>query len=292
MKTREERFNIYLDVFIQASITLDLLKAIVVRDLILKTDLGKSLDKFPSFLVLDGDVSESIYDETMYKVNSVEIKLVLVQLVSYIEQSLFAQDIALLNEMSVRFTKSINVNTDANARLQLELSKLDSAKLLLDAKLLEAKKLQTVYDILKNQMETLPDPVSAYNEQIVAKINAEIEAQGVIARQIRDQEIAEAEALAREEQIKIDISNQAKAQQALLDQQLSEAAIAKAREEALYQENLVRAGESKSISDSVSNSTSIDKTLNTSETIVNKKKSKVVPIALGVGLLAYFGLKE
>lgn len=282
MITAEQRFDIYLQYFIDGNVSLDYLKGIIVRDTILKTDQGKSLPYFPAFLVLEGDLAENIYDDTKYSVNSVAIKLALTSVTTYIEQSLFSQDIALLNDMAKRFEKAIAINNDSNARLVSELAKLDQISKSLEAQLLEAKKVYTAYDAVMSQFANSPDPVRAYIDQIQSKIDAEISNQSAIKKQLEDQATAKAVADQKAEDLKAQLLEQQKTAQANLTAQQESSKAEQEKQDAIYKDNLVKASESKAITE--------NKTEATTPTTTEKKSSKVIPLVAGLGILAYFGL--
>jgi hypothetical protein len=163
----------YVKYFTAGKVTLDFLKAIQVRDSILKTDKGNDLYLFPTFLISDpAFLSDDPYNVLNLRVDSTSIKALLASAIDYISNQLFVQDIATLNLISVRFDQSISVNNAAKVKLDSENVKLTQISSDLDAKLLEAKRLFTVLDILKANLTSTPDPVLAYTQQVQAKIDS------------------------------------------------------------------------------------------------------------------------
>jgi hypothetical protein len=288
MITATQRFDIYLQYFIDGNVSLDYLKGIIVRDKILKTEIGKSLNLFPLFLITDGDVTENIYDDTTMNVNSVAIKLTLTSVITYIQTSLFAQDIALLNDMAKRFEKSIGINTDSNTRLQSELAKLSVIEKDLNSQLLEAKKVYIAYDIVMSQYANSPDPVRAYIDNVTIKINTELATQSAIKDQLEAQASAKLIADQKESDLALQLQAQQVAQKEILTKQQANAETEQAKQDQIYKDNLVKGANSQAITESKTSTTPATPT----EEVVATKSSKALPIIAGIGVLAYLGLKD
>lgn len=292
------RFETYLQYFIDGNVSLDYLKAIVVPETILKVNAGKTVGYFPAFVVLDGDLTANDFDSTLYNVNYSAIRNTLTDVVTYIQNSLFAQDIALLNDMAGRFTKSININNSSNQKLLEEQAKLKAIDDQLQAQLLEAKKIYTAYDVLMSSLANNPDPVVAYTNDLENKLASELARQAKVQAEqlalIQAQEDAkkqaEAEALALAEQLKIQQAEQAKAQ-LLAEQQAREAQL---KADAEYQEMLKMASQSQAIVQSqTAIATGATNTNQSNDTQINNSttKSSKLPLVLGLGVLAWFGLQ-
>jgi hypothetical protein len=169
------RFRTYLNYFTSGKITLEYLKAIQVQDKILATDLGKDLYLFPAFLILSGDTSVDPYDSSFLRINSSVIKTELANVISYIVNQLFAQDINLLNNIGLRFKTAIDVNEQAKTKLREEQAKLALIDSQLQAQLIEAKKVFTAYEVVMNNFANNPDPVIAYQQEMEAKMKTELD---------------------------------------------------------------------------------------------------------------------
>lgn len=287
------RFETYLQYFIDANVSLDYLKAIVVPETILKTNAGKTVGYFPAFVVLDGDLTPNDFDSSLYNVNYSAIRNTLTDVINYIQGSLFAQDINLLNDMAVRFNKSINVNNASNQKLIDEQAKLKAIDDKLQAQLLEAKRIYTAYDVLMASLAQNPDPVVAYTSGLETKITAELARQAqvqaeqlaLLEAQEKAKAEAEAKALALAEQLKIQQAEQAKAQ--ALAEQLAKEEQAKA--EAEYQQMLIMASQSKAVV--TSQTAMLTEAVNSTPVTTTKQTSKA-PLILGLGVLAWLGLSK
>lgn len=286
------RFDLYLQYFIDGYVSLDYLKAIVVPEKILKSDAGKTVGYFPAFVVLDGDLTANDFDANYYNVNYSAIRNTLTDVVSYIQNSLFAQDIALLNDMATRFNKSININTASNQRLIDERNKLKTIDDQLQAQLLEAKRIYTAYDVLMTSLANNPDPVVAYTNDLENKINAELARQAKV--EAEQKALIEAQAQA---QIEAEARAKELAEQALLAEQAQAKALAEAQAKALadkqkaeqeYVEMLKLASESKAV---VQTQTPTVATNYSSDTVATNKTTSKAPLILGLGVLAWLGLK-
>lgn len=288
------RFDFYLQYFIDGNVSLDYLKAIVVPETILKSNAGKTVGYFPAFVVLDGDLTANDFDSTLYNVNYSAIRNTLTDVVTYIQNSLFAQDIALLNDMASRFTKSININNSANQKLLDEQAKLKAIDDQLQAQLLEAKRIYTAYDVLMSSLANNPDPVVAYTNDLENKIATELARQAqvqaeqlaLIQAQEEAKKQAEAQALALAEQIKIQQEEQARVQ-ALAVQKAKED---QAKADAEYQEMLKMASQSQAIVQSqTAIVTGATNTVNINKEVTSPTTTSKLPLVLGLGVLAWLG---
>jgi hypothetical protein len=167
--------NPYVKYFTSGKVTLQYLQSIQVRDLILKSEYGQDLYLFPAFLIEDSTLlSSDPYNPLNYRVDSVTVKRILKDAITYIANQLFTQDIAVLNLMSARFDQSIAVNNAAKIKLDSEYKNMKAMDANLQAKLLEAKNLFVTLDILRNKLANQADPVKAYKEQIQVRLNADL----------------------------------------------------------------------------------------------------------------------
>lgn len=283
MITTQQRFDFYLQYFIDGNVSLDYLKAIIVPDRILKTEFGRATQYTPNFIFMEGDWQSDIYDDLYYKIDAPSIRMGLTNVISYIQNSLFAQDISLLNDMASRFSSAIDINNKSNAKLQEEIARLNDIDSKLQAQLLEAKKVYTAYNVVMEQFKNNPDPVIALTVDYQTKINNEIARQETIKTEQALRLKAEEEARLLSEQKAQELALQIKKEEEIKSQQLIEAQkqaeLQRVQAEKDYIEDLKRASESQA--------TSSNKI-----TEVPQKKTNMLPLVLGAGVLAWLGLSN
>lgn len=269
----------YVKVFTSGKVSLQYLKAIQVRDKILKTDKGLDLYLFPAFLIYnDSLLSVDPYDDLSLRVDSTTIKKSLEQAIAYIEGQIFAQDINTLNKIDSRLVQALDVNNQAKAKLDSEVAKLNRIQTDLEATLLEAKKIYTTYDYLKNTQGGKTDTVANYIQELNTKMETEL-------ADFLAQEKARLEKIAIDQKaadLKVQLDAEVKAQQEQLAVQTAQAETQRLEAEATYQAQL-KASQSLQ---STNNVLSIDSTSSVEDKAV-EKKSKVLPIVAGLGVLAY-----
>lgn len=310
--------NPYVKVFTAGKVTLQYLQSIQVRDSILKSEYNKDLYLFPAFLITDSTLlTEDPYNPLNYRIDSVTIKKTLSQAISYIQNQLFAQDIATLNTMSARFDKSIFVNNEAKTRLDIEYQNMKNLDTQLQAKLLEAKNLFVTLDILKTKLSGQSDPVIAYREQIQAKLDADL-ASFTASEKLR---IATAKAVTEQERLQAQLNaaqaanqaaiaeaNMIKQQEIINAQATSNNALIAEQNAALLNQQASMSSTSQSVTSSEAHVNILLNELEPKKAIVIEavpltasekkniqtapaievKKSKMLPIAAGLGVVAYF----
>ena len=165
----------YVKIFTSGKVTLSYLQSIQVRDTILVTEKGTDLFLFPNFLITDpAFLTPDPYNPLNLRVDSVSIKILLAAAIDYITTQLFAQDIATLNVISGKFDFSITVNNAAKARLDSEYVKMNQLNTDLNVQLVEATRVDGVYTVLQNSLAALADPVLTIQQQLQAKMDAEL----------------------------------------------------------------------------------------------------------------------
>ena len=300
------RFRTYLSMFTSGNITLDYFKKIQVQDRILSTDKGKDLTLFPSFLVLDGDLSVDPYDPLYLRVNSPDIRQGIADVINYIENQLFAQDIALLNKINDRFTNAVNANSAAISRLDQEKAKLDKADKDLQATLLEAKKIYTAYEQTMTVFGKSVDPVISIMNSLDDKIKAELtkfEASETQRLTLEAQEKKAAEVKAKlaaiEAQRQADLAQQAAEAVAAKIAEAEKAKAQIAASQSMQENNkvinykeqpiapIVGPIETKSM---VQEAVKEEVTIAPSEALANPQKTSALPLVAGLGILAALGL--
>jgi len=272
MTPREE---IYLRFFTDGNVSLDYMEKIQVRDRILKSDKGKMLEWFPNFVTLPSDFKDDIYDDQYYTLPASEIKVALTYVTSLIRNSIFAQDIAVLNDLSVKFEKASTINDASKLKLQEEQAKLNDISAEMDATLLEAKKIYTTYDILVKGLETRPDPVIAYQKEVQAKYEAQLANDSLTANQLAEQKAIQEAAQVAAETLKQQVINEQKANDAQLaiDLENAEKARLQALQDYAIAEQKAKDGFAVNPNDKA-------------PTVIVEKKSSKVPLAIGAGVLA------
>lgn len=277
------RFENYLQYFIDGNVSLDYLKAVIVPDKILKTKFGQATQYTPNFIFIEGDWQTDIYDDLYFKIDAPSIRMGLTNVINYIQNSLFAQDISLLNDMASRFSNAIDINNRSNDKLQEEIAKLNDIDAKLQAQLLEAKKVYTAYNVVMEQFKNNPDPVIALTVDYQTKINNELARQESIKSEQALRLKAEEEARLLSEQKAQELALQLKKEEEARSQQLVEAQkqaeLQKIQAEKDYVEDLKRASESQA-------------TRSNQITEVTPKKSNMLPLVLGAGVLAWLGLNN
>ena len=260
----------YLKFFTDGNVSLDYLKKIVVRDRILKTDLGKMLDLFPNFLALDGDAKEDIFDSDYLMLPAQEMQKAVTNVIGLIENFIFAQDVPLLNNIASKFEKAVGINEASRIKLKEEADKLAQIRAELETTLLETKKVFAAYEAVKTISASSPDPVLTVMAETEAKINAELEKQSQIKSELEKQALLKAQTEAQAQELSTRLKEQEELNKVRLAEELRLAEIAnkKAIEEAMNKERAATA----SFSPQVSKST--------------QEKSSNVPLLLGAGLLA------
>lgn len=284
------RFNIYLKYFTDGNVSLDYLKNIIVRTKILKAEKGLMLDRFPNFLVLEGDLKEDIYDDQYYLVNSTEIKLVLNNVIAYITDSIFAQGISDLNVLSTRFTKAIDINNQATTVLNNELAKLADIDTKLQAQILQAKQVYATYDMVMSKSTSNIDPVSVtikqYEDEIAEMLLASETKKALLAQQALD--------LQKEKEAK-EIADALKASQAqnptVVTEAIKEAELVQEQYDQEFKDTVEAVKDGGTIYQTTTSPTGI----NQAEAIKNptttaKKSSMALPLVIGAGALAWMFL--
>lgn len=286
------RFNIYLKYFTDGNVSLDYLMNVIVRSRILKTEKGKTLDRFPAFLVLESDLSEDIYDELYLNIASTDIKLVLNNVIAYIKDSLFAQGISDLNILSARFTKAIEVNNKASDTLNSELQKLADIDAKLQAQILQAKQVYATYDLVMSRSTSNVDPVSLttkkYEDEIAAMLLESETRKALIAQQaLEAQKAAEAKEIA-------DALEKAQAQNpAVVNEAIKEAQQTQKEADETFEQTVDNVQNNNgTIYQTPTSPTGINQAEATkdSSTVATKKSSMVLPLIAGAGALAFMFL--
>lgn len=270
-----EREQIYLKFFTDGNVSLDYMEKIQVRDRILKSDAGKMLEWFPNFLTLPNDFKEDIYDSNYYSLPAQEIRTALTNVINYIRNSLFAQDIATLSKLSVQFEATANINNDAKQRLINEQKEVNLLTKQLEDTLLEAKKIFTVYDMVIKGYATAKDPVEEYTQQVILQYESQLAQDSAIKAQLEAQKKQQQEAQTEALNLSNALETARKFNEEKLAQDLKNAEIAhqKAMEEAkLMEQNALN-----SFSTGTKN-----------EVVTTKKTSAALPLAVGAGILGLF----
>jgi len=284
------RFNIYLKYFTDGNVSLDYLKNIIVRTKILKTEKGLMLDRFPNFLVLEGDLKEDIYDDLYFIVNSTDIKLVLNNVIAYITDSIFAQGISDLNVLSEKFTKAIDINNQATTVLNSELQKLSDIDAKLQAQILQAKQVYATYDLVMSKSTSNIDPVSAtikqYEDEIAEMLLASETKKALLAQQALDlQKEKEAQEIA-------DALKASQAQNAtVVTEAIKEAEVVQDKYDEEFKETVESVKDGGTIYQTTTSPTGINQAeaIKTPDT-TTKKSSMVLPLVVGAGALAWMFL--
>lgn len=224
-----ERQKSYFKEFLDGNVSLDYLKNVVIPERILVIDKENDLPNFPLFLRREEDYSPFAFDSNFLLVKVDNIKANLLNVVSYIENSLFAQDIHTLNKLAEQVARSVGINNDAIAMLSSEQAKLQKLDEDFQKTLASAKQLQIVYDMLKNQAINSVDPVVQSQMELDKAIKSEMSA-------------LEAQYAEKARLLSLQKENELKAQQTALynAQQAEEARIA---EEKRLQEEAIRKAE-------------------------------------------------
>lgn len=291
------RFRTYLKVFTDGKVTLEYLKKIQVQDKILATDSGKDLVLFPAFLILDGDATPDPYDTNYLRINSVAIKTALTEVVSYIENQLFAQDINLLNNIGMRFSSAVSNNNLAKAKLAEEKAKLDKITSDLEAVIMEAKRIYTAYDIVVKGYASTPDPVVEYQRELEAKMKTEL----ALFEAEQRKRFAETFNSRTTDELKTIIVNLQAKNQADLAKQAQTAYDIKVKEMELAKKQALKSETIQRVNQEIApvgpspatNVEYVPSKIEISEkptTIPTQKKGSVVPLVAGVGLIALIAL--
>jgi len=288
------RFRTYLNYFTSGKITLEYLKAIQVQDKILASDLGKDLYLFPAFLILQGDTTVDPYDSNFLRVNSTVIKNELANVISYIVNQLFAQDINLLNNIGARFKTAIDINNQSKAKLKEEQDKLAQIDAQLKAQILEAKKIYTAFEVVMSNFANNPDPVITYQSDMEKKMQSELD-------KFQAEQIARINAeaqLKKEQALRDQLALVQQQEQERLAQQAKQAELDRIAQQEKAQAQ-VSASATMQQTDKVieanysTNVTPInvsEKATTISQAEAGTTKKSALPLVAGVGLLAYLAL--
>ena len=171
----EKEKNIF-EVFLRGDISLDYLKNVIIPDKILKIEKDIETPNFPLFLKKLTTFNTFVFDDNYLLVDIESIRPALLKVSSFIENSLFAQDIHTLNKLAEQVARSVGINNDAITMLSSEQAKLQKLDEDFQKTLASAKQMQIVYDMLKNQSINAVDPVVQSQMELDLAIKNEMSA--------------------------------------------------------------------------------------------------------------------